>query len=89
MPRRIGSVRLRRRRTRAVHQYDVMWILSLGKGWLPALHAYGLEEIHGCVLLLVILGSWARSVSAGSDSCWMLGTVPVLPDEVASFLNVL
>ena len=40
------------------------YLYSVGK-WLTV------ACVLGCVLLLVILGSWARSVSAGSDSCWM------------------
>ena len=43
MPRRVGSVRLRRRRALSTNN-DVMWILSLGKGYLPALQRTVLKK---------------------------------------------
>ena len=50
MPRRVGSVRLRRRRALSTNN-DVMWILSLGKGYLPALQRTVLKKSMAVLLL--------------------------------------
>jgi len=65
LPRRVGSVRLRRRRALSTNN-DVMWILSLGKGYLPALQRTVLKKSMAVLSLRLVKRSAALSLGSGS-----------------------